>query len=93
MTLKGGVLRETTLPSWLLPDSNTIPKNCIRENAPKLRGYGIGFWCTRLLVRILPRLYISAMHLFICFFVTDFVRKKEVARKTMLKPFPHNDTF
>ena len=30
------------------------------------------------LVQILSRSYISAMHLFICFFVTDFVRKNFV---------------
>ena len=29
------------------------------------------------LVRILPGTYISAMHLFICIFVTDFVRKNK----------------
>ena len=30
------------------------------------------------LVRILPGHYISAMHLFICFFVTGFVRKNKM---------------
>ena len=45
------------------------------ENSLYLSGFGIGFWCTRSLVQILPGPYISAMRLFICFFVTDFVHK------------------
>ena len=53
----------------------TIPNNSIWENSLQLSGYGIGFWCTRSLVRILHGHLISDMHLFICFFVTDFVRK------------------
>ena len=54
---------------------NSIPDTCVRENSLSLSGYSIGFWCTRLLVRLLPGPYINAMHLFICFFVTVFVRK------------------
>ena len=65
----------TRLKAWLLPDLKTIPNNWIRENSLLLSGYGIGFWCTRSLVQILPEPYISAMHLFICFFVMDFVCK------------------
>ena len=72
------------LQAWLLPYLNTIPNNCIKENSLKLSGYGIGFWCTRLLVRILPRLYISAMHLFISFFVTYFVHKIKTLKKRLL---------
>ena len=64
------------LQAWLLPDLNTIPNICVREHSLQLSG----FWCTRSLVRTLPRPYISAMHLFICFFVIDFVCKT-----TMLK--------
>ena len=63
------------LQAWLLPDLNTKPNNCVRENSLWFSGYGIGIWCTRSLVRILLGSYISAMHLFICFIVTDFVRK------------------
>ena len=59
--------------AWLLSDLHTIPNNCFMKNSPQLSGYGIGFWCTRSLVQILPGPYISAMHLFICLFVTDFV--------------------
>ena len=40
-----------------------------------LSGYGIGFWCTRSLLQILHGPYISAMHLFMCFFFMDFVLK------------------
>ena len=61
------------LHAWLLPDLHTIPNNCVRENS--LSGYGVGFRCVRSLVRIASKTYISAMHLFICFFVKDFVRK------------------
>ena len=40
------------------------------------------------LVRILPRPYISAMHLFICFFITDFVCKNlPVSEKKNLDVF------
>ena len=40
-----------------------------------LSGDGIDFWCMRSLVRILSGPYVSAIHLFVCFFVTDFVHK------------------
>ena len=40
--------------------------------------------CMRSLVRILPRPYISAMHLFIYFFITDFVRKNVATRDKFL---------
>ena len=49
----------------------------VGKNSFQLSGYGIGFWCTRSLVRILPGPYISAVQLLICFLVTDFVRKME----------------
>ena len=68
MTLRGGVLRMTTPSSMVLSDLNTIPNNCIRENSLWLINWAA-------LVRIRPGPYISAMHLFISFFVTDFVRK------------------
>ena len=55
------------LQAWLLPDLNTIPSNCVREDSLSLSGYGIGFWGTRYLVRILSRPYISASHLFLCY--------------------------
>ena len=54
--------------AWLLPDLNTIPNNCVRVNSLSVFGRAS-------LVQILSESYISAMHLFICFFVTDFVRK------------------
>ena len=60
------------LQAWLLPDLNTIPYNCVRENYLYLSGYRIGVWCSRSLFRIKPGPYISAMHLFICCFVTGF---------------------
>ena len=63
------------LQPWLLPDLNTIPNNCVRDNSLELSGYGIGFWCLRSLLQIPSEPYTSAMHFFICFFVTDFVRK------------------
>ena len=65
--------------AWLLPDLNTVPNNCVRENSLQLSGYGIGFSNQGGLVRNLSEPYISAMHLFISFFVTDFVHKR---RKT-----------
>ena len=67
--------RRALLQAWLLHDLNIIPNSYTRENSLWLSGYGIGFSCTRSLVRILPGPCISAMHLFICFFVTDFVCK------------------
>ena len=66
------------LQAWLLPD--TIPNNCVGENSPLLSGYGTSFWCTSSLIRILPGSYISAMHLFICFLVMDFVRKSTISK-------------
>ena len=59
------------LQAWLLLDLDTIPDSCVGKNSLELSSYGIGFWCMRSLVRILSRPYISAMHLFICFFVTE----------------------
>ena len=75
MTLRGVCYGRPVLHAWLLPDLNTLPNSCVRENSLELSGYGIGFWCTRSLVRILPGPYISAMYSFLCFFVMDFVRK------------------
>ena len=69
------MLGRPILQAWLFPDLNTIPNNCVRENSLYLSSYGIDFRCTKSLVRILPGRYISAMHLFICFIVTDFVCK------------------
>ena len=61
------------LQAWLLPDLNTIPNNCVRENS--LLAQWLWYWLFNqaTLVKIRPRPYISAMHLFISFFVTDFV--------------------
>ena len=75
MTLRGGVLRETTPSSMSLPDLNTIPYDCVGENSRQLSGSVIGLSCTRSLVRILAGPYINAMLSFICFFVEDFARK------------------
>ena len=72
------------LQAWLLPSFNTIPNNCVRDNSLQLCGYCIGFSCTRSLIRILPGPYISAMHLFICFFVTDFIRKAYMVQLSVL---------
>ena len=83
--LRRGVLREITPQAWLLPDLNTIPDNYVRENSHWLSGYGIGFWYTRSLVWILPGPYFSAMHLFICFFVRDFVRNTCRCREKTLQ--------
>ena len=77
MTFRGDGYGKPLLQAWLLPDLNTIPNNCVRENSVQLGGYGIGFWCTRSLVQILPGPHLPAMHLFICFFVTDFACKTE----------------
>ena len=38
------------------------------------------------LVQILPRYPISAMHSFVCFFVTDFVRKMEARPELAKEP-------
>ena len=69
------MLGETTPSSIDAYILNTIPNNCFRQNSLQLSGYGVGFWCTKSLVRTLPKPYISAMYLFICFLVTEFVRK------------------
>ena len=59
----------------LQPGLNTIPNNCVRENSPaQWLWYWPFFWA--FYVRILPGPRISAMHLFICSFVMDFIRKK-----------------
>ena len=75
MTLRGGVLWETTPSSMAASRFKFKSDNCVRGNSLLLSGYGTGSCCTRSLVRILPEPYISAMHLLICFFVTDFVHK------------------
>ena len=41
MTLRGLCYGRPLLYAWLLPDLNTVPKNCVRENSLKLSGYGI----------------------------------------------------
>ena len=63
------------LQAWLLSDLNTIPNNCIRENSLKLSGYGIGFSTGRPWLESGLDPHIFSMHLFISFFVTDFVCK------------------
>ena len=68
------------LQAWLLPDLITIPNNCVVENSLQLSGYGIGFSSRR------PRSYNSAMHLLICFFVTDFVLKMEARPGLAVEP-------
>ena len=91
MTFRGGGCHGTPLlHAWLLPDLNTKPKNCVVENS--LYGYDIGFWCTRSLVRILPGSHISVMHLFICFFVMDFVHKNALFRESNTKTFGYRET-
>ena len=92
MTLRGGVLRMTT------PDLNTIPKNCVRENPLWLSGYGIGLSTGRPWFEARQD-HISAMHLFISFFVTDFVCKTSLKThssavhfKSVSKPF-YGDIF
>ena len=76
----------------LLPDLNTTPNNCVRENSLWLSANGIGIWS---LVRILPEPYISVMHLFICFFVTDlYVRTyRDVFKLIVLEYFHTNLTL
>ena len=80
MTLRRGVLQETTPSGMAASRFNTITDNCVRQNSLLHSGYGIGFGCRRSLVQILPRPYISAMYLFICFFVTDLVHKNIVGK-------------
>ena len=75
MILRGGVLGRPLLQAWLLPDLNTIPDNCVRENL---------FSSVVMVLAFQPggpysnpsEHYISAMHLLISFFVTDFHPKK-----------------
>ena len=67
------LLQETT-PSSLVASRFKYNTNCIWE-------FSLAQWLwyrlfvQAYLVQTLSRCYISAMHLFICFFVTDFVRK------------------
>ena len=83
ITLRGGVLRETIPLSMAtlrflkrhVQYLTTALGIILFGSVVMVSGYGVGFWCTRSLVRILSGSYISTMHLFICFLVTDFVRK------------------
>ena len=63
------------LQAWLLPDLNTIPNYYIRENSLRLSGYGVGFWCTRSLVRFLPCIY-SFVSLLRTLFVRSIITRK-----------------
>ena len=58
---------------WLFVRESLVPDKCVGENSLCLNGYGIGFSSGSPCFRIPP--YISAMHMFICFHVTDFVLK------------------
>ena len=75
-TQKGGSLLNKFINNLLV--EMHLPGHNFTGPGTKLNkwyGYGTGFWCTRSLVRIMPGFYISAMHLFNCFFVrTLFVR-------------------
>ena len=62
------------LQAWLLPDLDTIPNNCVKKNSLSRTGYGTGFSSRHPWFKSRPALIF--LHLFICFFVTDFVRKK-----------------
>ena len=64
------------LQAWLLPDLNKIPE---------LSGYGIDFWMQEVTCSS-PVPYIFAMHLFICFFVMDFVCKMGVSLGLVKEP-------
>ena len=73
--LDGVCYRRPLLQTWLLPDLNTIPNNCHRENSFWLSGYGIGFWCMRSLVRILPDLiFLPCIYWFVSLLRTLFIR-------------------
>ena len=72
---KRGCVTGDFLQAWLLPNLNTIPNNFVGEVSLAPWLWYLLFFVQASLVQILSESYISAMHLFICFFVTDFVRK------------------
>ena len=67
--------RRSLLQAWLLPDLNTIPYNCIGGEFSLAQWLWYWLFNQAALVQILSEPYISAMHLSISSFVTDFVRK------------------
>ena len=75
MTLRGGVLRETT-PSSMAASRFKYNTEQLRQGEFSLAQW-LWYWLfiQASLVQILSRSYISDMHLFICFFVTNFFRK------------------
>ena len=63
------------LQAWLLPDLNTIPNNCIRENSLELSGYGIGFSSESPWFESRPDLtFLSCIRSFVSLLRTLFVR-------------------
>ena len=66
----------TTPSSMAASLFNTIPNNCVMENSLLLSGFGIGLSTGRPWFESGPDLIIFVMHLFISFFVTNFVRKR-----------------
>ena len=74
MTLRGGVLLMTTPSSMAASRFKYIPNNCLREILLSSVVMVLAF-VQAALVQSLSEPYISAMHLFICFLVTNFVRK------------------
>ena len=82
MTLRGNVLRETT-PSSVAASLLKYKFKCVSFSLAQWLWY----WLLVHEVTGLNRawiLYVSAMHLFICFFVTDFVRMNKHAGKNCL---------
>ena len=83
MTLRGGVLWETT-PSSMVASRFKYNTEQLRWGEFSLAQW-LWYWLfvQASLVQILSEPYLSAMHLFICFFVADFVadfvRKKTVS--------------
>ena len=60
---------------WMLPGLNTIPNNCVRENSlAQWLWYWLASRC--LWFKTCPDLiFLPCIYQFICFFVTNFVRK------------------
>ena len=90
--------RNLDIRAWLLPDLNTLRNNCVRKNSFLL--FWLWYWVfvQTSLVQIPSKSYISAMHLLIGFYVTDFVRKtldQVIAHKqnvkALLKALPNSD--
>ena len=69
----------------LLPNLNTIPNNSVKENSLSLSSYGIGFSTKRHWFKSCPNV-IFLLHLFISFFVTDFVREMRARPGLAVEP-------